>query len=270
MKNNYWAGKSALITGASGGIGEDAARFLAKKGLHVILIARSLDKLHTIAAQINAQGGKASFYQSDLSQPAARITLADKVLTEHGAPDILINNAGMGWYGFFHLMPWSVAHGIIELNIMSTTHLTSLFLPDMLKLPKARIINIGSISGKLPEQGIALYSASKAYLDAFTTCLYRELRGTNVTASVLRAGPVRTDFYSRAIDLPSGGRVPGEIFAVKAQRISAGIWNLIKHPTRFSYVPFYLTLSPLLETFFSWALDLVGPILLKSGKKTPA
>jgi short-subunit dehydrogenase len=270
MPNNYWAGKSALITGASGGIGENAARFLAKKGLHVILVARSLDKLQNIAAQITAEGGKASFYQADLSQSAARISLAEQVIADHGAPDVLINNAGIGWYGFFHEMPWSVAHSIIELNIMSTTHLTSLFLPRMSKLPKARIINIGSISGKLPEQGIALYSASKAYLDAFTTCLYRELRGTNVTASVLRAGPVKTDFYSRAIDLPSGGRVPGEVFAVKAQRISSGIWSLINHPMRFSYVPFYLLLSPLLETFFAWAIDLVGPILLKNTKKTPA
>jgi short-subunit dehydrogenase len=268
MANNYWVGKTALITGASAGIGENVARFLASKGLHVILVARSLDKLQAITSQIATSGGTASVFQADLAQTTDRVRLAENILSEHGAPYILVNNAGIGWYGFFHKMPWSVAHSIIDLNITSTTHLTSLFLPGMLKLPKARIINIGSISGKLPEQGIALYSASKAYLDAFTTCLFRELRGTNVTASVLRAGPVKTEFYSRAIDLPSGGRVPGEFFAVKAQRISNSIWNLIKHPTRYAYVPFYLTLSPLLETFFAWALDLVGPILLKNTKNT--
>ncbi len=116
-----------------------------------------------------------------------------------------MNNAGIGWYGYFSNMPWSVANELIELNITSVTHLTSLFLPGMLQLSKARIINIGSISGKLPEQGIALYSASNAYMDAFTTSLYRELRGTNVTATVVRAGPVKSDFYDRALQSPSGG-----------------------------------------------------------------
>lgn len=270
MANKYWFGKTVLITGASGGIGENAALFLAKKGLHVVLVARRLDKLQKIAAQIEADWGKASIYQADLSQSDARTSLVAKIVSDLGAPDILVNNAGMGWYGFFHKMPWSVARDIIDLNIMSTTHLTSLFLPHMMLLPKARIINIGSISGKLPEQGIALYAASKAYMDTFTKCLYRELRGSNVNMSVLRAGPVKTDFYSRAIGLPSGGQVPGEFFAIKPERISSGIWYLINHPARYSYVPFYLIISPLLETLFSWALDLVGPILLRNTKKKPA
>jgi short-subunit dehydrogenase len=151
---------------------------------------------------------------------------------------------------------------MIALNITATSHLTSLFLPGMLKLPASRIINIGSISGKLPEQGIAVYSASKAYVDAFTKSLYRELRGTTVTASVVRAGPIKTDFYSRALELPFGGSVPGEFFAVNAEIVSRIVWRLIRHPVRCIYVPFYLFLSPLLEVLFSWLLDIIGPVLL--------
>lgn len=264
---DYWYGKLALITGASGGIGENIAEYLSRKGCVVILVARRSDKLKAIAERIENKGGKAFFYQTDLANPDERFTLFKNVSKNFGTPDILVNNAGIGWYGYFSKMPWSVANELIELNITSVTHLTSLFLPGMLQLPKARIINIGSISGKLPEQGIALYSASKAYMDAFTTSLYRELRGTNITATVLRAGPVKSDFYDRALQSPSGGKIPGELFSIPAIRISKSVWQIIHHPNRFSYVPAYLAISPLLEIFFAWLLDLIGPVLLKSSSK---
>lgn len=264
---DYWYDKLALITGASGGIGENIAEYLSLQGCRVVLVARRSEKLHAITERIKNKGGKAQFFQSDLSNPDERFTLFKNVSENHGTPDILVNNAGIGWYGYFSQMPWSVANELIELNITSVTHLTSLFLPGMLQLPKARIINIGSISGKLPEQGIALYSASKAYMDAFTTCLYRELRGTNVTATVLRAGPVKSDFFDRALQFPSGGKIPGELFSIPAINISKRVWRIIHYPGRFSYVPAYLAISPLLETFFAWLLDLIGPVLLRSSSR---
>lgn len=264
---NYWHDKLALITGGSGGIGENIAEFLSLQGCRIVLVARSLDKLKAVTQRINAEGGKVAFFQSDLSHQEDRMDLYQKVSDEFGIPDILVNNAGIGWYGYFSQMPWSVANELIELNIKSVTHLTSLFLPGMLKLPKARIINIGSIAGKLPEQGIALYSASKAYMDAFTTSLYRELRGTNVTATVLRAGPVKSDFFNRALESPSGGRIPGELFSISPDRVSKKVWQVIQHPHRFVYVPIYLSISPLLETLFAWLIDLIGPVLLKSSSR---
>jgi uncharacterized protein len=264
---NYWYGKLALITGASSGIGANIAEYLSAKGMRVILVARRLDKLESIASHIAKKGGKAYVFQTDLLSPAARAELIQNIVAQIGIPDVLINNAGIGWYGYFHSMPWEIANEVIELNISALTHITSLLLPRMLQLPRARIINIGSIAGKLPEQGISLYSASKAYLDAFTTSLYRELRGTNVSASVIRAGPVKTEFFDRAIQLPEGGRIPGEKFAIRSERVSEGIWRLIQHPHRYSYIPLYLSISPLLEILFSWALDLVGPILLRSNTK---
>jgi short-subunit dehydrogenase len=261
--NNYWSGKLALITGASGGIGESVSRALAQRGIRVILVARRTERLDMVASDISQSGGQAYVYQTDLTNPSERASLSEKILHDQGIPEILINNAGMGWYGFFSKMPWEVARDLIELNISSTTHLTSLFLPHMLTLTKARIINIGSIAGKLPEQGIALYSASKAYLDTFTKSLSRELRGTQTSISVLRAGPVKTDFFNRAFELPAGGRIPGEFFAVPPERVSQSVWRLIQFPSRYAYVPGYLSFSPLLEILFSWVIDLVGPILLR-------
>jgi short-subunit dehydrogenase len=218
---------------------------------------------------ITESGGKAYVFPADLSSSEARATLAENILSELGSPDILINNVGIGWYGYFSQMPWDVAKELINLNISTTTHLTSIFLPHMLTLPKARIINIGSIAGKLPEQGIALYSASKAYLDAFSKSLFRELRGTNTTISVVRSGPVKTDFFDRSQNLAKGRRIPGELFAVKPERVSRCVWWLLQNPVRYAYVPFYLFISPLLEIFFSWIIDLIGPVLLRNSSKHP-
>lgn len=266
MRTN-WKNKTALVTGSSSGIGAAIAQKLADEGLRVILVARRLEKLEEVAAKIRSTGGLVVLYQSDLTRSEQRETLVNKIIDEVGIPEILINNAGLGWYGYFSQMPWQVAEELIALNIEASTHLTSLLLPKMLGLPTARIINIGSVAGKLPEQGIALYSATKAYLDTFTKSVYRELRGTHTSISILRAGPVKTEFFDRASDLPNGGRIPAERFAISSDRVANSVWGLIQSPHRYSYVPFYLFFSPLLEVLFSWALDLVGPILLKMSER---
>ncbi len=183
-------------------------------------------------------------------------------------PDILVNNAGLAWYGYFQEMPWAIAQDIIKLNIEAATHLTILFLPSMLQKKFGRVINIGSIAGKMPEQGIAVYSASKAYLDAFTTSIHRDLKRTGVSVTVIRAGPVKTDFFDTARSLENGGNVPAERFAIPAENVAKAIWNAVKRPSRVIYVPFYLVISPLLEFFFSSIIDQVGPLLLRRGKKT--
>ncbi|MHC1741134.1 MAG: SDR family NAD(P)-dependent oxidoreductase [Anaerolineaceae bacterium] len=261
--NNYWNNKTALITGASGGIGAAIAETLAAQGMRVILVARDTQKLCKVTAQIRSNGGIANYYAFDLTLAENRISLINSIKNDYGIPDVLINNAGIGWYGYFSKMPWGVADNLISLNIETPAHLTSLLLPEMLKLERARIINIGSIAGKLPEQGVALYAASKAFLDTFTKSLFRELRGTTITASVLRAGPVKTNFFENAAEYENGSRIPAEKFAIFPEIVAQKVWSLIKHPRRFAYVPFYLFFSPLLETFFSWAIDLVGPLLLR-------
>jgi len=265
--DHFWNHRLALITGASSGIGAAIASKFSKEGIHVILVARHEDKLVDLASQIQTAGGIASYYVCDLTKSDARVSLVTQIKHEVGIPDILVNNAGIGWYGYFSKMPWEIAENIISLNIEAPTHLTSLFLADMLKLDKARIINIGSIIGKLPEQGVALYSSSKSYLDSFSTSVFRELRGTQTTMSVLRAGPVKTNFFDNAAEYTNGGRIPAESLAISADKVANAAWSLVIHPRRFVYVPFYTVVSPLLETFFSWLLDIVGPILLKHSSK---
>ena len=266
--SDYWNGKLALITGASSGIGAAAAEKLASKGLKIILAARNSEKLQKVAEKIRSHGGEAYCFSCDLSKSENRISLIKTIKSEIGIPDILINSAGVGWYGYFSQMPWKIANELLSLNIEATTHLTSLLLPDMLTLKRVRIINIGSIAGKLLEQGIAIYSASKAYLDAFSKSLYRELRGTGITVSILRAGAVKTNFFDNAADYKNGGRIPGEALAIPPARVANKVWSLVQFPRRYAYVPFYVSFSPLLETLFSWSIDLAGPILLRHSQKS--
>lgn len=256
-----------LITGASSGIGASASIYLAGDMYHTILVARRLDRLEMLKRQILAAGGTASVFQCDLSSETERINLFNTLSQAGLLPDILINNAGLAWYGYFHKMSWKIAHDIIRTNIEAVSHLTSLFLPHMIQQRYGHIINIGSIAGKLPEQGIAVYSASKSFLDAFTTSLHRELKGTGVHCSILRAGPVKTDFFDTAKSLDNGGAVPAERFAISVERVSRAILKLVYHPVRVRYVPGYLCLSPLLEVFFSGVIDLIGPILLRRKPK---
>lgn len=267
MPLNEHTDKIALITGASSGIGAATALLLAGKGIHVILAARRLERLQQLEESITAAGGRSTVFQVDLSQESERLRLHETLTKQGLVPDILVNNAGFAWYGYFYQMPWSISRNIIDLNIVATTHLSLLFLPYMVNRKYGRIINIGSIAGKLPEQGIAVYSASKSYIDAFSTSIHRDLKHSGVDVTIIRAGPVKTEFFETARNLQNGGSVPAERFAIPASIVADAVWRAVRHPRRVSYVPIYMFLSPLLEVFFSRIIDQVGPLLLKYNKK---
>ena len=177
------ASKIVLITGASSGIGAAAAEYLAFKGFSVVLVARREEKLAALVEKIQQHNGSAAYYECDLSVEKARTQLVSDLERDHLIPNILINNAGFGWYGYYETINWQTARDLLAVNIEAVAHLTHMFLPFMLAKKSGHIINIGSVVGKLPEQGIGLYSASKAFLDAFTTSMYRELRGSGVVMS---------------------------------------------------------------------------------------
>jgi hypothetical protein len=255
--------KTALITGASSGIGAATAIELAGHGLRVALVARRQDRLQSLAETIRASGGQAVAFPADLSAPDQVRVLYEQIEKTCGTPDILINNAGLGWYGYYAEMPWETASSILQVNIGAAIQLTRLVLPAMRRRNAGHIINIGSIAGSLPNQGIAIYSASKAFLDAFTTALYRELGGTPLCASVVRAGPVASEFYQVARNLPNGRSVPAERFAVSPQRVAQKVWQLVQRPRRIVYVPSILWLAPWLEIYFGRLIDRLGPLLLR-------
>ena len=190
-----------------------------------------------LKAEIESAGGKAEVIAADLGSENERLRLFEQVRDA----DVLVNNAGLGWYGYFNEMPWETVREMLQVNIGATAHLTSLFLPGMRKRNAGHIINVGSISGSIPSQGIAMYAASKSFMDAFTTALYRETRGTQVQVSVVRAGPVKTEFCESAFNRAGGGHVPTERMGVTANQVAWRIWKLLLHPRRVIYVPRLVT-----------------------------
>ena len=263
---NDWKNKVAVVTGASSGIGTATARRLAHEGMRVVLVARRLDRLENLAEEIQRAGGQAHIIAADLAQESDRTCVFDEVLRKFGKADILVNNAGLGWYGYGDEMSWKTAWEMLQVNVEAVVQLTLGFLGDMRERNTGHIINIGSISGSIPSQGVALYGATKSFLDNFTTALYRELTGTHVHISVVRAGPVRTEFGEAALALENGGHVPTERMGLPAEAVANRVWGLIRHPRRLIYVPDYLRVVPWVELTFGWLIDRLGPLLLK---KTP-
>jgi short-subunit dehydrogenase len=261
--NNALKGKLALITGASSGIGAATARKLAQEGLHTVLVARRRERLEKVASDIQRAGGDADVIEADLTREEECTSVFEQVSTNYGSIDILINNAGLGWYGFGADMPWKTALEILQVNIAAVVHFTLLALKKMRDRNTGHIINIGSISGGLPSQGIALYGATKSFLDNFTTALYRELRGTHVNISVVRAGPVLTEFCETAAERPFGLAMPTERMGVTAEAVAERIWRLLQRPKRVVYIPSLLAITPWVETYFGWLIDRLGPLLLR-------
>ncbi len=259
-------GKNALITGASSGIGASLARILANAGVRVYLTARREQRLELLATEIRDRGGLAEVMAADLALPNERVELYERISAM--APlDILVNNAGLGWYGYYQDMGWELANELIQVNVTAAAHLARLCLPGMLQRGGGHIVNVSSVVGSLPSQGVVLYSASKAFLDAFSTSLHRELRGSGVFCSLVCPGPVNTEFYELAAGRPGGRAVPAERFMVSAERVSRLILHVLRKPRRVTYVPWILGITPWIERSFGWIVDRLGPLLLmRSGQ----
>jgi short-subunit dehydrogenase len=258
-----WLDRIAVVTGASSGIGAATARRLAKDGMQLVLVARRQDRLEDLAEEIRSRGGQAHLIPADLTQESERERVAREVQNRFGPVDVLVNNAGLGWYGYGSDMKWKTAREMLQVNVETVVQLSLSLLPGMRARNSGHIVNVGSISGSIPSQGIALYGATKSFLDNFSTALYRELKGSRVHVSVVRAGPVRTEFGEAALKLENGGHVPTEHVGVTAEHVAWRIWKLLLRPQRVIYVPGWLRVVPWAELAFGWIIDRVGPLLLK-------
>ncbi|MEM8611898.1 MAG: SDR family oxidoreductase [Cyanobacteria bacterium P01_H01_bin.105] len=192
--------KTALITGASGGIGYELAKVFAANDHDLILVARSINKLQRIQAELSeTHDVQVYVIGQDLSQPDSPATLFGQVQQQGLTVDVLVNNAGFGDYGLFAECDWSKQIALLQLNMVSLTQLTRLFLPLMLERGYGKILNVASTAAFQPGPFMATYYASKSYVMSFTEALAHEVEGTGITVTVLCPGPTRgTDFQSRA------------------------------------------------------------------------
>ncbi len=186
---------TALITGASSGIGLDLARLFAEDGHDVVLVARSEEKLRALASELSAKHGvAATVIVADLSKPDA----ARGVFVAAPPVDILVNNAGLGITGKFAETSMATELDTIQVNIAALTQLTKLFLPHMLERKRGRILNVASTAAFQPGPLMAVYYATKAYVLSFSEAIAEELHGTGVTVSALCPGPTATGFQQAA------------------------------------------------------------------------
>lgn len=189
---------TALITGASGGIGYELAKLFARDHYNLVLVARSADKLAQVANELQAQGVTVKTVALDLATPPAPKFLFDQLQREGVAIDILINNAGFAVYGEFAQMQEEEILGQIQLNIIALTELTRLFLPGMVARRSGRIMNVASTAGFQPGPMLAVYYATKAYVISFSEAIANELRKTGVTVTCFCPGATHTGFAQRA------------------------------------------------------------------------
>jgi uncharacterized protein len=188
---------TALITGASGGIGEALARQLAGRNHDVILVARSEGKLQALAAELaRAHSITATVRTADLSVPGAGFALAAAL---NGASiDVLVNNAGFADFGEFWKADATKTMQMVSLNIGALTELTHALLPAMVVRGTGRVLNVASTAAFMPGPLMSVYYASKAYVLSFSEGIHEELKGTGVTVTALCPGPTETGFQNRA------------------------------------------------------------------------
>jgi uncharacterized protein len=203
--------KTALITGASGGIGYELALLFARDGFDCILVARGHEKLNALAARLESEFRvKTMVLPKDLSNPSAVDEIYEEISAASMPVDVLVNNAGFPVFGLFSETDLDTELEMLQVNVVALTQLTKLFLRGMIERRYGRILNLASTAAFEPGPLMAVYYASKAYVLSFSEALANELGGTGVTVTTLAPGPTRTGFQKRG-QLEDSRLVQGQI-----------------------------------------------------------
>jgi short-subunit dehydrogenase len=248
------SGKLVIITGASRGIGHALAIELAKSGSKLLLTAFEEDELLTFANELRSTlSVPAEAMACDLSDPESRKNLINWILNRKELPEILINNAGLGYFGRFERSDWSRIEKTIALNISALIHLTYELIPILKKRPIAKIVNISSGMARLPYPGLAVYGATKGFVSSFSESLASELVGTSISVLCFHPGFTMTSFIGSAgMDM---SKVP-KILIHTPEEIAAQILRAIQEDKQWAYSDFV--------TKFSVGLGTILPSRLKT------
>jgi short-subunit dehydrogenase len=191
-----YRGRTALVTGASSGIGTAFVRGLAARGMNVILVARSADRLKQIAAEVASQYGvRADVLTADLSEANAAEKVRVQVESHDWVVDLLVNNAGFATHGFFEAIPIQRDQEQVMVNVAAVVGLTHAFIPGMLRRGGGAVINVASTAAFQPLPFMAVYGATKAFLVVFSHALAEEFRDRNVRVLAICPGPTATNFF---------------------------------------------------------------------------
>jgi short-subunit dehydrogenase len=221
---------TALVTGASAGLGQHFAELFAADKHDVVLVARRLDRLEALAAQLSASHGvRAEAIAADLMDPASPSAIVAEVERRGLVVEFLVNNAGFGLAGPFHENAAAKERGMIEVNVTALTMLTHALLPGMVQRKRGRILNVGSTAGFQPGPFMSTYYATKAYVNAWSQALSHELKGTGVTCTLSCPGATLTEFAAAA------GNDRSRLFrmgAMRAEVVAAQAYRAMHRGTR--------------------------------------
>lgn len=240
-----FAQQTALVTGASSGIGEAFARALAARGAHLVLVARSAEKLDALAAELSARHGiRATAIPADLARPGAGSELSREIGRRGLVVDVLVNNAGFATYGAFETASPEREAEEIRLNVATLVDLCHAFYPGMISRGRGAIVNVASTAAFAPLPYMAVYGATKAFVLSFSEALWLEGRDRGVAVLALCPGATETNFFEVAgAQGMFGKRERPEVVVERALRalargrstIVSGLSNaLLIQSTRFS------------------------------------
>jgi short-subunit dehydrogenase len=245
------AGAVAVVTGASSGIGEATSRALAARGSHVLLLARNLDRLNAVVAEMRGQGHRADAYAVDLSDPEAISRTARELTNTHGSPHVLVNNAGAGrWLPILTTSAEEAAQ-MIAVPYLGAFNLTRELLPGMLARRCGHLVNITSVAVRLAWPGAVAYSAARAAMEGFTNALRADLRGSGVGVTLAIFGAVDTPYWEH--NPGSRERLPKRaalIPTLSSSRAAQLIVSAIEKGSRTLVAPSLFRLAFLLSRLF--------------------
>lgn len=207
--------QTALITGASSGIGLAFAQVLAREGYNLILVARSEDKLNSLKQELASQHSiDAVVLVHDLTQTEQVQQLFEQIKQQSLTVDVLINNAGYGDYGEFADSDWEKLQGMILLNVLALTHLSRLFLPNMIQRGQGQILNVASTAAFQPGPMMGVYFATKAYVLSLSEAIAAETQDTGIQVTCLCPGPTQSNFGQVAgmNKIPAMGKLSNDKF----------------------------------------------------------
>ncbi len=256
------AGRTAILTGANGGLGTYLAGALADAGMNLVLVAYPGNGLDEIVRHAEQRGVKSVSLVADLRVGAQREQVVALACAAFGGTDLLVNNAGVEYSAVFHELPEANVREVLNVNLEAPMMLTHRVLPGMLERRRGHVVNISSLAGKSGPGYQEPYAASKAGLVAFTSSLRATYRGTGVSASVVCPGFVETGIYAR-ITARTGRRAPTLLAPCAPERVTRAVLRAVRRDqpevivSRYPVLPLLVltTLSPRLG---AWVTARIG------------
>jgi len=249
--------KVVLITGASSGFGEDAARLFAKEGCKVVLAARRLDRLQNLASSIQDQGGEAIAVPADVTNRDEINVMVKSAIDLYEQIDILFNNAGFGRLSWLETLdPDRDIETQIQVNLTGLIQTTRAVLPYMLERKSGHIINMSSIAGWIAPSTYTIYSATKYGVRGFTDALRREVRPFGIDVSGIYPGPAQTEFGQHTGNHPMKKSILRKYFrSMTSEYVAQCVVDIAKHPRRAVIIPWYYRIALFADRTMPWLVD---------------